>query len=464
MSYQYHTAVVGSGSGGLTVAVGLSKLGKKVALIERHQVGGDCTNVGCIPSKSLIHLSRQVCQGRLTAAEALKQTRRRTDHLREEETEWVEGLSGVDFLRGQAGFESPHVLTIAPPNGEPYTISAANVVLATGARPRAIDVPGLNPGRTLTNENLFELADAPGHLVILGGGVIGVEMAFCFARLGSKVTVVDRGERLLKSSEPQASALLAANLEEMGVNLHFQASATAFEEDSQSLTLSNGTVIPEVDRVLLAVGRQPNLHLNLSAVGLEADASGLKTDDRGATAVPHIYAIGDINHRSAFTHSANHQGRRLVKKLAFPWLPHRSKEPHYPSCTFSDPEVAQVGPTLQELQESYHPTLVKSIEIPLSSTDRAYTMGLQEGFVLLHALALEGRLLGATVVAPQAGEMLNVLSLALNEGVSLYRLSELVFPYPVLSEAIKKASDQFVFSTLGSLPKEVGTYLRRRFF
>lgn len=464
MSYQYHTAVVGSGSGGLTVAVGLSKLGKKVALIERHHVGGDCTNVGCIPSKSLIHLSRQVAQGRLTAAEALKETRRRTDHLREEETEWVEGLSGVDFLRGQAGFESPHVLKIAPSNGESYTISAANVVLATGARPRAVDVPGLTPGRTLTNENLFELADAPGHLVILGGGVIGVEMAFCFARLGSKVTVVHRGERLLKSAEPQASALLAANLEKIGAHLHFQASAVGFEEGARALTLSNGKMIPEVDSVLLAVGRLPNLDLNLAAAGLQAVPRGIETDNWGATAVSNIYAIGDINLRSAFTHSANHQGRRLVKKLAFPWLPHRSKEPHYPSCTFSDPEVAQVGPTLQQLHDIYHPALIRSIEVPLSSTDRAYTMGLQEGFVLFHALALEGRLLGATVVAPEAGEMLNILSLAIKEGISLYRLSELVFPYPVLSEAIKKASDQFVFSTLGSLPKEIGSYLRHRFF
>lgn len=455
---QFHTAIIGSGSGGLTVAVGLSKLGKKVALLEKHQVGGDCTNVGCIPSKTLIHGS----YSNNPAKTILSHVQERRDHLREEEEDFVEDLSGVTFLRGQARFAGPNSLRVTAEDGSEETISAKNIVIATGSRPRQIEVEGLPRERVLTNESIFDLDENPKHLAIVGGGVIGLEMAFAFRRLGSEVTLLDRGSRVLKVCEPEVSELLRERLREEGIALHLESSASSFEESSQRLTLGGGVTISQVDKVLVAAGRIPNLDLDLEAAGVEFDGRGIPTDPLGQTNVSHIFAIGDVNHRSAFTHSANHQGRRLVRKLAFGFLPDPGPEPHYPSATFTDPEVAQVGPTLAELHKQYRPEVVRTQLIPLKDTDRGYTMGIQHGFVLIHCLALTGRILSATIVAPAAGEMISLLTFCLTNKQSMYKLADLVFPYPVLSEAVKKAASNFVFGTLGQLPKELYSFLRYR--
>ncbi|MCA9775783.1 MAG: NAD(P)/FAD-dependent oxidoreductase [Candidatus Eremiobacteraeota bacterium] len=449
---KYHTIVVGAGSGGLTVAVGLSKLGKRVALVERRHVGGDCTNYGCIPSKTLIHESR------VDPANALSMVRLRRDHLRDEETEWVGKLKRVDFIEGEARFLDPHRMRIL--GSEERELTAKNVVLATGSRPREITIPGLPADCLLNNETVFELETPPKHLAIVGGGVIGMEMAFCFRRLGSRVSVLDRGERLLKQSEPEVSTLLAKRLEEVGADFYLQTRPERYENGC--LVLKDGTRLKAVDKVLVAAGREPNLEMALENAGVEFHHNGIPTDSFGRTNIPHIFAIGDINERSRFTHSANHQGRRLVKKIAFPFLP-QGDEPPYPSATFTDPEVAQIGPTLEELGRLYPNEAVKTELVLLKDTDRGYTAGLEHGFVMIHARVLTGKVLSATVVAPSAGEMLSLLTLAVYQGISMYKLADLVFPYPVLSEAVKKAANNFVFSTLGKLPRDTYRYLRTSF-
>ena len=462
MTEKFHTAVVGSGSGGLTVALGLSKLGKKVALIEKHHVGGDCTNFGCVPSKALIHASYKVAAGSMTAKDALAHVRERRDHLRDEETEWVEDLENVTFVKGYARFKDSNTLQISDDDGSTSSISAKNIVLSTGGRPRVFDIEGLGDEHLLTNESIFELEELPTHLVIIGGGVIGLEMAFCFRRLGSQVTLLDLAERLLMVSEPQVSELLETRLQEEGVEVCCGATVQSFDSTSQEATLSDGRVLKGVDKVLMAAGRIPNLDLDLDNAGVTTDRRGVPTDGLGQTNVGNIYAIGDINHRSAFTHSANHQGRRLVKKLAFPFLPSPSAEPHYPSAVFSSPEIAQVGPTLIQLQEKYHAELIVTNQFDLKDTDRGYTMGLEHGFVIIHSLALTGKVLSATIAAPSAGEMISVFTLAVNNNISMYKLAELVFPYPVLSDAIKKAANAYVFGTLGKLPKEILRFVKHR--
>jgi pyruvate/2-oxoglutarate dehydrogenase complex dihydrolipoamide dehydrogenase (E3) component len=462
MSFDFHTAVVGSGSGGLTVAVGLSKLGKTVALIEKHHVGGDCTNVGCIPSKALIHGAKKVKSGGLTAEQVLQRVRERRDHLRDEETEWVQEIKNLSFLRGHARFTDSHTLRLSSDDGTERTVTAKNIVLATGSRPRSLELEGLSQERLLTNETMFEERGRPAHLAIVGGGVIGLEMAFAFRNLGSRVSLIHRGDRVLKVSEPEVSELLHERLEEVGVELYLAAEPSRFEESSQSLKLVDGRHLEAVDRVLVAAGRVPNLDLDLDTVGVQYDRKGIATDRLGRASVPNIYAIGDINHRSRFTHSANHQGRRLVKKLVFPFLPNPAPEPYYPSATFTDPEVAQVGPALAQLKTMFRPELIKTEFVLLKDTDRGYTMGIEHGFVMIHALAVTGRVLSATVVGPAAGEMISLLTFCVTNGLTMYKLADLVFPYPVLSEAVKKASDNFVFGTLGSLHTELYRYLRYR--
>lgn len=457
---KFHTAVVGSGSGGLTVAVGLTNMGKEVALIEKDKVGGDCTNVGCIPSKSLIHGSFQYQSGTKSAAEVLAEVREKRDHLRREETGWVKDLQGLTFFSGHARFIDNHTLEVTDGEGKSTLIEAKNIVLSTGSRPRHLRIPGLSSERVLTNETIFDLEAPPAHLAVVGGGVIGSELSLAFRRLGSQVSLIDTGDRLLRVSEPEASQVVQERFEKAGIALHFNTRAESYDEKNRTLTLGSGHILKGVDKVLLAAGRVPNLDLDLEKAGVEYSERGVKTDGMGRTSVGHIFAIGDINLNSAFTHSANHQGRSLVRKLGFPFLPDSGPEPLYPSCTFTEPEVAQVGPTREQLLTSHHPHSLRTIRFDLADTDRGYTMDLQEGFVQLHCQVLTGRLLAATVVAPSAGEMLSLLTFAVNNKVSLYKLADLVFPYPVLSEAIKKGAHEYMISTLKSAPKELYRYLR----
>ncbi len=460
----FHTIVIGSGSGGLTVAVGLSKLGKRVALVEANDVGGDCTNVGCVPSKTLIHLVTH--PGDRSPAEILARVQEKRNHLRIEETAWVKGMDNLTFLEGRARFVSLERLEVALTDGGTQTLSAPNIVIATGAKPAVIPIDGLPATRTLTNESLFELAHKPEHLVIVGGGVVGSEMAFAFRKLGSRVSLISRSGRVLSASEPEASAVVGEAMTAQGIDLYLNAQPGAYDEATQTMYVQRGgerVALSGVDKVLLAVGRVPNTDgLGIETTGVTFGDKGIPTDAYGVTDVKGIYAIGDVNPASSYTHSANAQGRRLVRRLAFPYLPAWGQEPPYPNATFTDPEVAAIGPSLAELTERLHPALIRTVRFELPKTDKGYTEGLERGFILIHAVRLTGRVLGATIVAPRASEMISLLTAAVYHGLSLYKLSSLVFPYPVLSEGIKKAADAFVFETLPNLPREGSSYLRYR--
>ena len=464
MSHTFHSTVIGAGSGGLTVAIGLAKLGKKVALVERQHVGGDCTNVGCIPSKTLIHLAHHAAD--LSPAEALRQVRAKRNSLREEETRWVQEIDNLTFIRGRAALYDAHTVEVARERGVLDHLTTKNIVIASGSSPVQIPIDGLPSQDVLTNESLFDLEDLPAHLAIVGAGVIGSEMAFAFRKLGSRVTLIDTGDRVLSALEPEVSELIGARLSEVGVTVHLRAEVSRFAAAHRTLYLTRGQdeiAVPGVDKVFLAVGRKPNVDdLNLSAAGVGWTKRGVNTRRGGQTNVPSVYAVGDVTPTSAFTHSANAQGRLIVRRLALPWLPLLSHEPNYPSATFTDPEVAQVGPPLSTLREHYHPKLLTTLRVDLKDTDRGYTQGLQHGFILIHAVRFSGRMLSATVVAPRASEMISVLTLAVTRSISLYALSGLVIPYPALTEAIKRAADNFVFGTLPKFPQEFAAYFRYR--
>ncbi len=460
----FHTAVIGAGSGGLTVAIGLARFGKRVALVERKHVGGDCTNVGCVPSKTLIHFAKG---GDLDAGEVLAWVQEKRNALREEETEWVHNIQNLSFFEGAARLAGVGRLELALENGQTQTLSAQNIVIATGSSPVRINIPGLPEARTLTNESLFELHSPPEHVAMVGGGIISSEMAFAFRNLGSRVTVIDRGERVLSKLEPDVSELIQEAMAARDIEICLESEAARYDEATRTLFIKRRggeEAVPEVDRVLLALGRKPNTEgLGLEALGVTVTERGVPVNRYGETNVSNVYAVGDATTTSAFTHSANAQGRRVVQHLAFPWLPVLRGEPEYPAAVFTDPEVATVGPSLAGLHEQMHPKLIKTVRVDLKDTDRAYTMGLERGFVILHARRLTGRLLSATITAPDAAEMIPLLTLAVNKGMSVYTLTSLVFPYPTLSEAIKKAADEFLFDTLPKLPREAAAYARYRF-
>jgi dihydrolipoamide dehydrogenase len=459
----FHTAVIGAGSAGLTVAVGLAGFGKKVALIEKKHIGGDCTNVGCVPSKTLIHLASHIAEHKLSSAEILCQVRERRDKLREEETTWIKGVKNITVFEGEATFVNSTTLSLKLATGE-RTVTAKNIVIASGSAPIVAHVPGLPLERVLTNESLFDIRQPPQHLVILGGGIIGCEMAFAFRKLGSEVTIVQRASRLLDRLEPEVSDLIQTRCQDVGINVILNTTAHSFDANTNQLRLEQQgkpLTVFNVEKVLMALGRKPNLEFGLDRAGVHFNEKGVPTTQSHESNVATIYAIGDVSLSSAFTHTANAQGRRVVQKIALPFLP-QGKEAVYPSAIFTDPEIAHVGEPLAKLREHYHPELIRSLRFELKKTDRGYTQGLKEGFILIHALRLTGRVLSATVVAPNASEMISLLTLAVNKRISLYQLANLVFPYPVLSEAVKKLSDQFVFATLPKLPRELLAYLRFR--
>ncbi|MEN9934158.1 MAG: hypothetical protein RLZZ387_737 [Chloroflexota bacterium] len=466
MADTFHTIVIGAGSGGLTVAVGVANMGKPVAVVEALHVGGDCTNVGCVPSKTLIHQAEE--RGSVYQVEALAEVRRKRDALRGKETHEFGKLANLSLVFGRARLLDRRRVMVALPGDGERVLTAQHIVIATGARPRRLDIPGLPPERMLTNETIFELPAAPRHLAILGGGVIGMELAFAFRKLGSRVTVVTTAPRVMDKFSPEVSEALAEALCEREIAVYAAASAHSYDEAAATLRVQQGervTALVGVDYVLVAVGRQRNVEgLGLEVAGVRFSLrDGIATDSYGRTNVPGVYAIGDVTATSAFTHSANAQGRRVAQRILFPLLPARAPEPHYPSATFSDPEVATAGMRREQIAARYHPALIRRIRVDLvTQTDRGYTDDLRRGFITVDAVRLSGRILAVTIVGPRASEMISLFTLAIQERISLYKLYRVVYPYPTFSSGIQKVADAFLRETLPHLRGELGVYLRYR--
>ncbi|MBV5331692.1 NAD(P)/FAD-dependent oxidoreductase, partial [bacterium] len=361
--------------------------------------------MGCVPSKTLIHLAKNFKPG-MNPDEALREVTRKRDALRDKETEEVKHLKNVTFIEGWAKFTAPKEIEVALKAGGTQKLTAGNIVISTGARPRMIEISGLPKERTLTNESLFDLRDMPKHLVIAGAGVIAMEMAFAFRKLGAKVTI---------------SEALQPEIEKKEIITYYDATATGFDEFSKTLTLKQGDKeikIQDVDKVLVAVGRVKNLEsLGLDQAQVKWDARmGIAVNSFGETNVKGVYAIGDVTPTSAFTHSANAQGRRVVQRIAFPYLPIAKKEPIFPNATFSDPEVATVGLTQKQLAELCHPQIIKRIRVDFKAhTDRGYTDGIENGFIIVDAVRLTGQILHATIVGPRASEMISFFTLAMSQ-------------------------------------------------
>jgi dihydrolipoamide dehydrogenase len=464
----FHTIVIGAGSGGMTVAVGLAGLGKQVAFIEGSHVGGDCTNVGCVPSKTLIHLARNFKPGD-NPDEILREVIRKRDALRDKETYEVREMKNVTFIEGWAKFTAPKQIEVSLKSGGTQRLTADHIVIATGARPRLLDIPGLPAERTLTNESLFDLRDAPKHLVIAGAGIIALEMAFAFRKIGTQVTLFALDDRPLATHIPETSEALRPEIERADISAHYGATAKSFDEAARTLTLQQGEqeiTVQEVDKVLIAIGRVRNLErLELDKAGITVgQRRGVLVNSFGETNVKSVYAIGDVTPTSAFTHSANAQGRRVVQRIAFPLLPIAKNEPLFPTATFSDPEVATVGLTAQQLKETCHPGVIKRIRVDFKThTDRGYTDGIENGFIIVDAVRLTGQILSVTIVGPRASEMISFFTLAMSQKISLYKIYRLVFPYPTYSSGILKVADFFMRETLTDLKGELVAYLKYRF-
>lgn len=472
MKYDFDIIVIGAGSGGLTAAIGGAKLGKKVCLIEKGAMGGDCTNTGCIPSKTLIHHARNVYYAEKVAgkrqelskykAEILPKVRAKVQEIRDEESpELIQEHFGVVVKKGVASFADKNTVLIS--NEQRKTkVSGKYIVIASGSHPRRIAIPGLAEKDLLTNENIFELSEIPKKLLVIGAGAIGCEMAQAFAFLGSQVTVVVRAARILEREEPEASTLIQESFADLGIKVITHSEVVTCE--NQKATVKNVTndnqEIVEYDKVLMAVGRAVSCQkLGLDKADIDYDDHGIKVDDHYRTTTKNVFAVGDVATQHKFTHVADDMARHILKKIIFPLAKPVIKP--IPRVTYLEQEVASVGMLMNKALNHYsHQELLK-IVVDFAELDRAKTDDLSKGVAVVVVKRLSGKILGASIIGKNAGEMISLFTLAIQEKISLYRLNKMIVPYPVLGQLYKKLSDKFLSATFANLKPDLMNFGRK---
>ncbi|MGV8855481.1 MAG: dihydrolipoyl dehydrogenase family protein [Devosia sp.] len=455
--------VIGAGSAGLSAASGAAQLGARVVLIERGSMGGDCLNTGCVPSKSLIaaaHAAHAFTSamamgvGEGLAAKIDFQAVHEHVHAviaaiaPNDSVARFEGM-GITVLRETARFVSRTELVAGD-----YRIKARRFVVATGSRPSLPPIPGLDNCQPLTNEGIFELTSLPEHLLILGGGPIGLELAQAFRRLGSAVSVVDAGV-ILSKDEPEAAPLIRQAFADAGIALFENASISqlqAFEGGvGATIKCRSGDKIITASHLLVAAGRAPNIEdMGLDIAGVKTNAKGIVVDARLRSSNHAIYALGDIAGGPQFTHVAGYHAGIFVRNGVF-GLPARVDYAALPWVTFLDPEVAHVGLTEAAARQSHRQ--VTTIIEHFADNDRAQTGRRTEGFIKL-VLGRRGKVLGATIVGPQAGDLISLWGLVIAGKVELSTVASMIMPYPTLAEISKRAASAYYKPKLfGALPK-----------
>jgi pyruvate/2-oxoglutarate dehydrogenase complex dihydrolipoamide dehydrogenase (E3) component len=448
--------VVGAGSAGLVVAAGAAQMGARVVLIEGDRMGGDCLNFGCVPSKSLIAAARAAHNIAAAArfgvrAEAPQiDWRALQEHIRgviagiapHDSEARFEGL-GATVIRAAARFTGPRELEAGGKR-----IRARRFVLATGSEALVPPIPGLDTVRYETNRTIFDLLRCPAHLIVIGGGPIGCELAQAFRRLGATVTVVEMIS-ILPKDDSGAVALVRAALVREGVRLLEHAKAKRVEKTAAGIVVTVKTAAGEQriegSDLLIAAGRKPTVdNLGLEVAGVEFTAKGIAVDARLRTSNPRIFAIGDATGGPMFTHVAGYHGGIVLRNALFRW-PARVDLRALPWVTFTDPELAQVGLTEQAAREAGHD--VRMLQSSFAENDRARTERHDEGFIRL-VLDRRNRVLGATIVGPQAGELLHIWIIIISRRLPLSAVAGMIAPYPTLGEIGKRAAGNHYAETL----------------
>ena len=469
---RYHLVVLGAGTAGLVSAAGAAGLGARVALIERRLMGGDCLNYGCVPSKAMISAARAWHEAR-TAAERFggpradgegdfravmqRMRRLRSSISRHDSASRFRDL-GIDVFIGDGHFVSGDAIEVAGSR-----LRFRRAIIATGARPVAPPIPGCEEGYFLTNETVFTLTELPARLGVIGGGPIGCELAQTFARFGSRVTLFDMAPQVLVREDADAAEIVQQSMVRDGVDLELGirvqrietnsgAKVVDFERDGQPFRL-------EVDELLLAVGRAPNVEgIGLEAAGVEFDRSGVRVDDQLRTTNNRIYAVGDVASQFKFTHAADALARIAIQNSLF-FGRAKASDLVIPWCTYTSPELAHVGLSQDNAEKTG--VQVDVLTIPLDQVDRAVLDGTEEGFLRLVIQKGKDRILGATLVADHAGELLGELALAVKAGIGLNTIASTIHAYPTQAEVLKKAADTWRRGKLTPLVKKIfGTFFK----
>lgn len=451
----YNLVVIGGGTAGLISAAGAAGLGAKVALIERHLMGGDCLNVGCVPSKGVISASRAVHHARNSAQfgvvdgqklgfdfdTAMERMRRlRADISQHDSARRFRDELGIDVFIGQGSFSGPDTVEVA---GSQLRFKKAAV--CTGARAAAPPIPGLEAAGYLTNESIFSLTELPPRMAVIGAGPIGCELAQAFARFGSAVTLIELGPHILGREDADAAGILHDAFVREGIDLRLGVKIAGVETSGSDRILhleDDGKRIDvAVDAILVGVGRTPNLDgLGLEKAGVRFDRSGVIVNDNLQTSNPNVYAAGDICFPFKFTHTADALARILIANALFMGR-QKASALTIPWCTYTDPEIAHVG--MYEGDAKEKGIELTTLTVPLSDIDRAVLDGETEGFARVHLRSGTDKILGATIVARHAGEMINEFSLAITGGLGISAIAKTIHPYPTQAEVIKRLGDAY---------------------
>ena len=475
-SGRYNLVIIGAGTAGLVTAAIASALGAKVALIERHLMGGDCLNVGCVPSKGVIraakawtavkeaeqfgvHISGEVKRDFGAAMARMRKIRARISHV---DSAHRYTKLGVDVFIGNGRFTSSSTIDV-----DGATLQFTKAVICTGARATAPPIPGLANTAYLTNETIFSLTELPPRLGVIGAGPIGCELAQSFARFGSQVFLVEAMHGILPNEDRDAADIVEQSLLRDGVqlmccgkdlNIRSTNGAKHLSVDSHGKQYD----IP-VDEILVSVGRSPNIEgLELEAVGVEFDKTGVKVNHRLQTSNPKIFAAGDICSPFKFTHTADAQAQIVIQNALFPHpfgLGYGSTESLViPWSTYTQPEIAHVG--LYEKDAKAKNIPIDTFTFPLNEVDRAILDGEDEGFARVHVKKGTDTIVGATIVASHAGDMISEFTLAMKGGLGLNTIASTIHPYPTQAEVIKKTANAWRKTTLTEEKKQ---FLRKLF-
>ena len=464
---RYNLVVIGGGTAGLVCAAGAAGLGARVALIERHLLGGDCLNVGCVPSKGVIRAARAVFDARSGGAfgvrglegvhadfgQAMERMRRlRAGISGHDSARRFRDELGVDVFIGEGSFSAPDAIVVAG-----KTLRFSRAAICAGARARAPLIPGLSQAGYLTNETVFSLTELPRRLAVIGAGPIGCELAQAFARFGSEVTLIELAPQILGREDRDAAAALQEAFLREGIALELGVKILSVEnlgsEKRLRLERDGRPFDLLADSILVGVGRAPNLEgLGLEAAGIRFDKGGVTVNDTLRSSNPRVYAAGDICSAYKFTHTADAQARILVANALF-----RGRQKNsaltIPWCTYTDPEIAHVG--MYQADAEARGMEVTTLTVALAELDRAVLDGESDGFARVHLAKGSDRILGATMVARHAGEMINEFSLAISSGLGLSAIGRTIHPYPTQAEAIRKLADAYNRSRLTPLVRRL---------
>ena len=437
--------VIGAGSGGLSVAAGAVQMGASVILLEGGEMGGDCLNYGCVPSKSLLAMGKKALTGDVSYAQAMGHVQHVIDTIAPVDSQdRFEGL-GVRVIRAFGRFVSPHEVEAGN-----YRIKARRIVIATGSSPMVPPIPGLGEVPYMTNETLWTLTDRPDHLIILGGGPIGLEMAQAHVRLGSKVTVVEAANALGRD-DPEMAAMVLQRLRDEGVEILERTSVTnvAPSSDGVLVALSDGQSV-NGSHLLIAAGRVPNTgKLNLAAAGIDVDGRNIRVNAQLKTTNRRVYAIGDVTGLMPFTHTAGYHAGVIIRSALF-GLPAKAKHSHIPYATYTQPELAQVGLTEAQARDT-HGDKLEIARFDIHHNDRAIAEGRAEG--LIKVMVVKGRPVGVSIVGDQAGELISLWSMAIANNMTMAQISAMVAPYPTYAEINKRAAGAYFAPRLFDNPK-----------